>query len=172
MTERKSLVSRFFSTLRLRIKSIGISQTPIDKEILQGKTIQVYWFLLTHEDASIREIQRALHYASPGTVTYQLSKLETAGVVTKDLENDKYRIKSEIKSGILGFYVRIGYRMIPRFSLYLILFLFGIICFAFVAIDRGDTFISDPFNWIILFILISGIFAFIFESIRIWRMRP
>ncbi len=168
----KSFLSRIFSYLRFRIRSIGLSQTPIDKEILQGKTIQVYWYLLTHEGASIREIQRALDFASPGTVTYQLSKLETAGVVAKDLETDRYRIKAEIKSGILGFYVRVGYRMIPRFSLYLILFLFGILCFAFVAIERGDAFITDPFNWIILFILIAGIFAFISESIRMWRMRP
>ena len=122
--------------------------------------------------ASIREIQRALDYASPGTVTYQLSKLEAAGIVAKDPEKDKYQIKAEIKSGILGFYVRIGYRMIPRFSLYLMIFLFGLCCFAFVAIDRGDAFITDPFNWLILLILISGIMSFIFESIRIWRIRP
>ncbi len=132
----------------------------------------MYWFLLTHESVSIREIQRSLGFASPGTVTYQLSKLEAAGVVEKNPEKDKYSIKSEIKSGILGFYIRIGYRMIPRFSLYLIIFLFGLCCFALVAIDRGDAFITDPFNWLILIILISGILAFIFESIRIWRMKP
>jgi len=79
---------------------------------------------------------------------------------------------SEIKSGILGFYIRVGYRMIPRFSLYLIIFLVGLSCFAFVAIQRGDSFILDPFNWLILLILITGIFAFISESIRMWRIKP
>ena len=169
--QRKGLFG-LFSRLRVRIHSIGTSQTTIEKEILQGKTLQVYWYLLTHDTASIREIQRALDFASPGTVTYQLNKLVSAGVVSKDLEEDKYQIKEEIKSGILGFYIRIGYRMIPRFSIYLLAFLSGLLCFAFAAIDRGDTFITDPFNWIILLILISGIFAFMFESIRIWRLRP
>ena len=168
----KETIFQLFSKLIVRIRSIGMARSPIDKEILQGKTLQVYWFLLTHDTASIREIQRALDFASPGTVTYQLSKLESAGVVVKDLEGDKYKIRAEIKSGILGFYIRIGYRMIPRFSIYLFLFLLGLFCFILTAFDRGDAFITDPFNWIILLIIFSGIFAFIFESIRIWRMRP
>ena len=54
----------------------------------------MYWFLLTHKAASIRDIQFALDFASPGTVTYQLSKLEAAGIVEKDQENFKYQIKS------------------------------------------------------------------------------
>ena len=161
---------RFLSKLKLRVQSIG--KFHIEKEMLQGKTLQVYWFLLTNKTASIREIQHALDFASPGTVTYQLSKLETGGVIAKDPDTEKYEIKSEIKSGILGFYIRVGYRMIPRFSLYLLLFLFGLLCFGFVAIERGDAFITDPFNWIILLILISGIFAFIFESLRIMRLPP
>ncbi len=168
----KETLSQLFSRILARIRSIGVNHTPIDKEIVQGKALQVYWFLLTHDTASIREIQRALDFASPGTVTYQISKLESAGVVAKDPEQDKYQIRAEIKSGILGFYIRVGYRMIPRFSIYLMLFLFGLFCFILAAIERGDTFITDPFNWIILLILFSGIFAFIFESVRIWRMRP
>ncbi|NHJ02976.1 MAG: hypothetical protein EAX86_12645 [Candidatus Heimdallarchaeota archaeon] len=173
--EEKSLKERIFqlfSNIIDRIRSIGTTRSPIDKEIVQGKALQVYWFLVTHDTASIREIQRALDFASPGTVTYQLSKLESAGVVVKDPEQDKYRVRAEIKSGILGFYIRIGYRMIPRFSIYLLLFLLGLFCFILTALDRGDAFITDPFNWIILLILFLGIFAFIFESIRIWRMRP
>jgi DNA-binding transcriptional ArsR family regulator len=168
----KETISQLFSRILARIRSIGVTHTPIDKEIVQGKALQVYWFLLTHDTASIREIQRVLDFASPGTVTYQISKLESAGVVAKDPEQDKYRIRAEIKSGILGFYIRVGYRMIPRFSIYLMLFLFGLFCFVLAALERGDAFITDPFNWIILLILFSGIFAFIFESVRIWRMRP
>jgi len=171
-TRLKDQLIAFLFRIRTRIQSVGLSQSPIDRELVQGKTLQVYWYLLTHDIASIREIQRELEFASPGTVTYQLNKLVSAGVVTKDSEEDKYRIRKEIKSGILGFYIRIGYRMIPRFSIYLLIFLFGLVFFVITAIDRGDSFITDPFNIIILLILFSGIFAFIFESIRIWKLRP
>ena len=158
--------------LTFRLRSFFLSPSPLDRELLQGKTLQVYWYLLTHDTATIREIQRALEFASPGTVSYQLDKLVSAGVISKDPDLDKYQIKKEVKSGILGFYVRVGYRMIPRFSFYLLIFLFGLLCCVFAALERGDAFITDPFNLFILLILIFGIFAFIFESIRIWRLNP
>jgi len=129
---------------------------------------------LTHPQglAGIREIQSSLGFASSGTVAYQIKKLIDAGIVTQNIQSEKYSIKQEIKSGIFSFYIRIGYRMIPRFSLYLFLFVLGLCLYFFFVLTRGDAYITDPSSWVLLFFLLLGIFAFIIESLRIWKMRP
>lgn len=155
------------------LQRLGLEDSTQD-EILEGKTLQIYWFLLTHPQglAGIREIQSALDFASSGTVAYQIKKLMEAGIVSQNIQSDKYFVKEEIKSGIFSFYIRIGYRMIPRFSLYLSLFVLGLIFYFFFVLTRGDAFITDPSSWVLLFFLLLGIFAFIFESLRIWNLRP
>ena len=95
-----------------------------------------------------------------------------AGIVSKNEQSDKYFVKEEIKTGIFSFYIRIGYRMIPRFSLYLTLFVLGLCIYFFFVLTRGDAYITDPSSWVLLFFLLLGIFAFIFESMRIWNLRP
>lgn len=129
---------------------------------------------MTHPQglAGIREIQSSLGFASSGTVAYQIKKLIDAGIVTQNIQSEKYSIKQEIKSGIFSFYIRIGYRMIPRFSLYLFLFVLGLCLYFFFVLTRGDAYITDPSSWVLLFFLLLGIFAFIIESLRIWKMRP
>jgi hypothetical protein len=57
-----------------------------------------------------------------------------AGIISKHEESDKYLIKEEVKSGILGFYIRIGYRIVPRFSFYLGIFICGFIGFFLLAL--------------------------------------
>ena len=149
-------------------------ETPAQDNVLEGKALQIYWFLLTHPQglAGIREIQTALEFASSGTVAYQIKKLIEAGIVSKNEQSEKYFVKEEIKSGIFSFYIRIGFRMIPRFSLYLTLFVLGLCIYFFFVLTRGDAYITDPSSWVLLFFLLLGIFAFIFESMRIWNLRP
>ena len=143
-------------------------------ETLEGKTLQIYWFLLTHPQgiAGIREIQKELGYTSPSTVAYQINKLITSGIVSKNEKTDKYYVNEEVKSGILGFYIRIGYRMIPRLTFYLMIFIIGLLIYLTLAVMRGDDFITDPANWLFLFFLIFGSIAFIIESYIIWRLKP
>ncbi len=145
-----------------------------DEKLLQGKALQVYWFLLTHPAglAGIREIQKALNLSSPGLVSYHINNLVSAGIVAKNEENDKYYVKEEVKSGILGFYFRLGYRVVPRYSFYLIIFIFGLISFLWFLLDRGDTYILDPSNLVFLFVLIFGTGVFMYESLKIWKMKP
>lgn len=147
---------------------------PVQNEVLEGKTLQIYWYLLTHPHglAGIREIQSALGFVSSGTVAYQMKKMIEGGIVSKSEQSDKYYIKQEVRSGIFSFYIRIGYRMIPRFSLYLTLFILGMCIYFFFVLTRGDAYITDPSSWVLLFFLLLGIFAFIFESLRIWKLRP
>ena len=161
------------SLLKRLLKKFHLEE-PQSDEVLEGKALQIYWFLLTHPHglAGIREIQAALNFSSSGTVAYQVKKLMEIGIVSKNPQSEKYFIKQEVKSGIFSFYIRIGYRMIPRFSLYLSLFLFGLIIYFFFVLTRGDAYILDPSSWVLLFFLLLGIFAFILESLRIWRLRP
>ncbi|NHK29711.1 MAG: hypothetical protein FK730_00065, partial [Asgard group archaeon] len=116
-----------FSLLR---EKIGLESRSLQNEFLRGHALRIYWYLLTHPNgiAGVREIQRDLDFASPSSVSYQINKLLLAGVVAKNEDSEKYYIKEEIKSGILGYYFRLGYRVIPRFTIYLIIYLIGLSC--------------------------------------------
>jgi hypothetical protein len=161
-----------------RILPLGFRKMPSDEEsmhyedVLKGKPLQVYWYLLTHGAAGVREIQKSLNFSSPGIVSYQLNKLSELGIISKHEESDEYYIKEEVKSGILGFYVRFGYRMIPRFSIYLSLFICGFLAFFVLSFIMGDTFITHPGSILLFLFLTIGTLAFITESRKMWKIRP
>jgi hypothetical protein len=145
---------------------------PFDTELLQGKTLQVYWYLLEHGAASVRDVHKALDFSSPGLVYYQMKKLLAGGVIEKNEETDKYLIREKIKSGILDFYVEIGNLFIPRFSIYLTFFLLGFVIFFFSALLWGDAFMTNPAAIFLFIYLLFGSFIFIYESMRTWKLRP
>ncbi|NHJ19718.1 MAG: ArsR family transcriptional regulator [Candidatus Lokiarchaeota archaeon] len=142
------------------------------KKILQGKTLQIYWYILTHHSAGVREIQKALKMVSSGTVAYQLDKLMKAGIISKKDKDGKYFVKEGVKKGILGFYFRIGPLMIPRYSLYLVINILGVILYAYLAILYGDVFITNPASLLFLFFISYCTCVFIFESMKIWKRKP
>ncbi|MFX1303089.1 MAG: winged helix-turn-helix domain-containing protein [Promethearchaeota archaeon] len=156
------------SKLDIKVKSLRYNQ----EKVLHGKTLQIYWYILTHHNAGIRKIQKSLKISSPGTVSYQINKLLKAGIIAKNEKNGKYYVNKELKKGVLGFYTRIGFLMIPRFSLYLIVNILGFIGYIFFASVYGDAFITNPGSLLLLFFLIFGTTVFIFESIKIWKRRP
>ncbi|MHA2472263.1 MAG: winged helix-turn-helix domain-containing protein [Promethearchaeota archaeon] len=142
------------------------------KKVLQGKTLQVYWYILTHNRAGVREIQKALKIGSSGTVAYQLDKLVKAGIISKNDKDGKYYVKGGVKKGILGFYFRLGPFMIPRYSLYLVVNILGIIGYIFLARIYGDVFITHPASLLFLFFIFFFTSVFIFESMKIWKRKP
>jgi len=142
------------------------------KKVLQGKTLQVYWYILTHHRAGVRELQKALKMVSSGTVAYQLDKLMKAGIISKNDKDGKYYVKEGVKKGVLGFYFRLGPLMIPRYSLYLVANILGFLGFTFLAITYGDMFITHPGSLLLLIFLIFGTCVNIFESIKIWKRKP
>jgi hypothetical protein len=144
----------------------------ITEDFLQGKTLQVYWYFFTKRQAGVREIQKALNISSSGTVSYQITKLLKAGIISKDEEEGKYSIKEEVKIGILKFFIRIGNKTIPRISLYLLIYSFGFITFLILAIIQGLYFFSDPLNLVLLCFLIIGTIIFILESNKIRKLKP
>jgi len=152
----------------IKVKNVKDNQ---DK-VLQGKTLQVYWYIMTHHRAGVREIQRALKMASSGTVAYQLNKLVKAGIISKNDKDGKYYVKEGIKKGVLGFYFRVGPIMIPRYSLYLIINILGVVAYVYLASIYGDMFITNPASLLFLFFIIFCTSVFIFESIKIWERKP
>ena len=143
-----------------------------EKKVLQGKTLQVYWYILTHHNAGVREIQKALKMVSSGTVAYQLDKLMKAGIISKNDEDGKYYVKEGIKKGVLGFYFRLGSFMIPRYSLYLAVTILIVIGYIFIARIYGDELITNPMSLLFLLFIIFCTIVFIFESIKIWQRKP
>ena len=142
------------------------------EKVLHGKTLQVYWYILSHHRAGVREIQKALKMVSSGTVAYQLDKLIKAGIISKNDEDGKYYVKEGVKKGVLGFYFRLGPFMIPRYSLYLVVNILGIIGYIFLARIYGDEFITHPASLLFLFFIIFCTSVFIFESMKIWKRKP
>ena len=142
------------------------------KKVLQGKTLQVYWYILTHHRAGVREIQKALKLVSSGTAAYQINKLLKAGIISKNEEDGKYYVKEGVKKGVLGFYFRLGPLMIPRYSLYLVVNILGVLGYVYFASIYGDVFITNPASLLFLIFIIFCTSVFIYESIKIWQRKP
>ncbi len=144
----------------------------IPEDLLQGKALQIYWYIFTHDHAGVREIQKALNLSSPGTVSYQITKLLEAGVISKNSEEGKYLLNEEIKIGVLKFFIRIGNRVIPRISLYFIIYVLGFIVYIILAIIKGNEFVTDPISIFLLIFLILGMVIFILEALKIRKLKP
>ena len=139
------------------------------EDLLQGKTLQIYWYLLTHGSSGIREIQKELKIPSPSTVSYHINKLVQAELVIQSEETGKYLVKSEVKNGIMGLYVKIGRRMIPRMLLYLSFFAIGSLLSVLIILIQGS---FTAVEFIFLFFSMSATGIFIFETYKIWNMKP
>ena len=152
----------------INAKNLNVNQ----EKILHGKALQIYWYILTHKRAGLRELQKALKLSSTGTVSYQLNKLLKAGIILKKEKDGKYYVKEGVKKGMFGFFFRLGPFMIPRFSLYLIINILGFVGFAFFAGIYGDMFITNPGSLFSLFFLIFSTTVYIYESIKLWERKP
>ncbi|MFX0124513.1 MAG: ArsR family transcriptional regulator [Candidatus Hodarchaeota archaeon] len=139
-------------------------------ELLQGKTMKIYWFLLTHGESGIREIKRHLNISSPSTVSYHMNKLVDAGLVTKST-TDKYIVEETVRTGIFGLYIKIGTRMIPRMLFYISFFTIGCFLYLLVMFNRGSLVIHTE-DFLFLLFVIGGAIFFSYEAYRIWRMKP
>jgi hypothetical protein len=169
---QKSYIKAYTGTFREDSRPITKINPELAYNLLQGKTLQVYWYIFTHNQAGIREIQKALNFTSSGTVSYQVTKLLNAGVIFKDESEGKYTINKEIKIGVLKFFIRIGNRMFPRIALYLIVYILGFTIFLLLAVISGYRFVWNPLNIFLLLLLIIGIIIFVVESFRIWKLNP
>ncbi|UCG03386.1 MAG: hypothetical protein JSW11_05215 [Candidatus Heimdallarchaeota archaeon] len=144
----------------------------LDTDILQGKSLQVYWHLLENGAASIREIHKALGFSSPGVAYYQIKKLMATGIIAKDEETDQYFLHEKTKVGVLNLYTNVGNLLIPRFSIYLAVCLVGFIICLISALVWGDQFNVHPGTVFLLIFLTIGTIACIYESRKTWKLKP
>jgi hypothetical protein len=149
-------------------RSIDINKAPV----LEGKTLQVYWYLITNGIKGIRDIQKDLNFSSSSIAFYHIKKLMESKVVVKFENTDKYMIDEEIKTGILSFYMRVGFRMIPRFTLYLIIHLAGLFLFIGFLLFYGVEIIFQPLIFLSFIYLLFGTSVFIYESRKILKIKP
>ena len=138
-------------------------------ELLKGKTLQIYWYLLLSGKSGVREIQKELGVSSSSTVHYHLNKLLNAGLVDQDA-SEKYSVIEPVKSGILGLYIKIGRRMIPRMLFYLSFFLVCGIMYTIYLIFNSN--VVQFVDGLFLVLSFSGILFFSYETYKIWKMKP
>jgi len=135
---------------------------------LRGKAWKVYWFLLKNgRPASVREVQRALHFSSPNVAYHHLEQLCQLGLVSKNAAGGDYSLVSEVKIGILRHFVKLGRLMFPRYFFYAVfstIFYAAYLALFMQGLSRANLFIA------IFGAAVSIIFWY--EAYRVWRLRP
>ena len=142
-----------------------------DEQLLHGKTLQIYWYLLSAGECGIRDIQRNLHFSSPSLVHYQLNKLVSHGLVQQNESNDKYFIDEPLKTGIFSFYIFLGKRLIPRFLFYLSFLGMGLVLYLIIMFSRNPFFFYLE-DFLFLSFNILGIGFFSFEGYNLHKLKP
>jgi hypothetical protein len=152
-----------------------MSETPpsdltIIESQLKGKTLLVYWYMLSQSTSGstvgVREIQRSLGFSSPSIAAYHLEKLVSLGLVEKSMIGEYY-LTQEVKVGLLRFFTRLGRFFVPRYLFYSILLSTMLIGYLVVYGHSGG--IHN-----IMAILFGSLACFIlwFETIRLWMEKP
>ena len=135
---------------------------------LRGKAWKVYWYLLKNgKPASVREVQRALHFSSPSVANHHLEQLRELGLVEKQDIGGHYVLVSHVKIGVLKHYVKLGRLLFPRYFFYAVfctVFYVAFLVFLLQGFSRENLFITS-FGAIVCAI-------FWYEAYRVWTMRP
>ncbi|MFX0124364.1 MAG: winged helix-turn-helix transcriptional regulator [Candidatus Hodarchaeota archaeon] len=140
------------------------------QENLQGKTLQIYSYILTHTEAGIRELQRNLGLSSPNVVTHHIKKLIDQGLIEQNVVTNKYTVVTEVKIGVLSLYTRFGRYLIPK-NLFLITFFcsMAIMYVLLIIIPNGFITHGDLF---FLSTTLIGIIFLLKSSYDVWRLKP
>jgi DNA-binding transcriptional ArsR family regulator len=129
------------------------------KEVLKGKTLDVYRFLLkSNKPVGTRELQRALNLSSSSVAVYHLTKLEDAGLLKRELGGfavNKFLLENSIK---------INRFLIPRYFFYAI--------FAIVALVIELTVLRPDllYREYVFSLIVTAILAFFlcYETAKTW----
>lgn len=89
---------------------------------LKGNTLRVYWYLLqsSHTTVGPRELQRRLGFSSPALAVYHLEKLMELGLIRKI--RGEYQLVRVVNVGVLKQFFKLGTFILPRYSLYAVMF--------------------------------------------------
>ncbi len=133
---------------------------------LKGNTLRVYWHLLRSPNITVgpREIQRSLGFSSPALAVYHLEKLVELSLVQR--VRGEYHLVKVVNVGVLQQFVKIGTRILPRYTLYATML--TTLLFFYLSQFREINFYS-------VFALIFGVLAtgiLWYETVRAWRQKP
>lgn len=128
-------------------------------EVLRGRTLKVYYLLLTTgQPWSGREIYRKLGFSSPSLSFYHLNKLKELGLVDVN-EDGMFFAARRVRAGVLTYFIDVGNRLIPRFLFYAVFFISLLISsFFFLQLTIHPSDIT-----LVLVLLIASI-IFLFET--------
>lgn len=128
-------------------------------DVLRGRTLQVYYLLLSTGRAwSGREIYRKLGFSSPSLSFYHLDKLKEIGLVDVN-EDGMYIATKRVRAGVLTYFIDIGNRLIPRFLFYAFFFIsFLISSFFFLQLT------THPSDIALVIVLVIATLIFLFET--------
>ena len=135
---------------------------------LKGKTLLVYWHLLKSSGSKVgvREVQRKLGFSSPSVAVYHLDKLMSLGLVEKTVTGE-YVLISEVKTGLLRFFTRLGRFLVPRYLFYSVWFTTMLISY---IIFYGQSLCVH--NTVALIFGLSASSILWFETVRVLREKP
>lgn len=128
--------------------------------VLKGTTLEVYRFLLKKgKPVGVRAVQRALNMSSPSLAVYHLSKLEDAGLLTR--QNGDYVVNRVVLEDV----IKISRFLIPRYLFYA---LFALSALALELTVFKPSPLTSGYFFATIVILVCAA-AFCFESVRTWR---
>jgi DNA-binding transcriptional ArsR family regulator len=135
---------------------------------LKGKTLLVYWFMLKAKDSpvGVREIQRKLGFSSPSVAAHHLDKLQSLGLVEKNLRGE-YFLTREVKVGVLRFFTRLGRFMIPRYLFYSVWLSTMLVVYLVLYGHSGGI-----HNLVAIIFGVSSSAILWFETIKLWLEKP
>lgn len=144
---------------------MGKAEDRVQSE-LKGNTLRVYLCALKSPEGKVgvREVQRKLHFSSPNLALYHLEKLNDLGLVENN--QGEYHLVKEVKVDTLRQFTKLGTLMVPRYTLYAVLFTVLLVYF---LINLSN------FSFYSLYALIFGGLATAimwYETIRTWLERP
>lgn len=141
-------------------------ETYIESE-LKGKTLIVYMHMLKNpgDSVGVREVQRELGFSSPSVSSYHLNKLQELGLI--ESEYGDYKLKREVRVGVLRQFITFAGIMLPRYLFYAVL-VTTMLATYLVQSPLHPT--RETFTTIIMGLVPSVILWY--ETIKIWRDRP
>jgi hypothetical protein len=143
-----------------------VSQDEIESA-LRGKTLRVYWWLLSHPGShSGREVQRELGLSSPSLAIYHIDKLKDIGLVRTDRDG-MHHVSREVSAGLLKFFANVGHFIFPRYLFYALFYTSSLLLMPVLF-----PIYPSPILIICYAVLAFGAVSSWYETVRIWRCQP
>jgi len=155
---------------RTQESRILTSPEPTDEELaelVKGKTLSVYWYMLRHpEPLTAREIQRGAELSSPSLSMHHLERLRQFGIVEKNVHG-QYTIKRDVRIGILNQFMGRGRLLVPRFLFYATFY-----TSLTAALGTLVWLFLDWYSIVLLALLASVCVVLWYETMKVWREQP